>query len=242
MAVIRITRFYQKADLKADKLPLVREIMIEPALEWGHNRVAYELHFSNQVTRVSKADDIADIIAHSGNTSVFYCYFESNTGRRMELDATRFDNIRIEVRDHTRNPALLIQSIEERLKLTAASRLPRVVLVAHGTDLQSIEYAQQVRRFLELLGIEVNQSVAPQTIDPMWIDLIVAIRVLPEDDAWIRPLLKYSPLVLVEGIEERIDSFNGNTYHFSKGIVATSFLWLLEKVICLRNRHTAKVE
>jgi predicted nucleotide-binding protein len=139
-------RIYRNTGIPARSLGLLRDyLQLKNSRSlggnWGHKTWWYRLNYPGEVVDCKSFEDVKKVLAERGETVRHEAYFESQTGRKIWLDATQPAQIVLEVENRELTEAML-RRVEEIMGLTA---FVRRVFVTHGKS----SIWREVQAFLE---------------------------------------------------------------------------------------------
>lgn len=250
MGIFRIVRHYRRQEVDPKTLVSIRDIVNQSKMEWGHGTWGYQFLYPTQTIEVASADDIPSTVATYGPCSLHYLYFKSKTGRFVAFDARNRHFLQLEVCDRSKPAEQTVTKIEAALNLSPIVMMIRSAFVAHGFDGEGQANAHEVRRFLELSGLEVTdgKSFAPLSVSEKVSgriekgDILVAIVTPQDDPTWVTQeitradTLGKHPFILKDDRVEFKGGILGDREYisFQHGCISQTFTPILEGLRELR--------
>ncbi|MEX1028330.1 MAG: hypothetical protein WD049_10070 [Candidatus Paceibacterota bacterium] len=246
------TRYYHKRAIGIAGVRTLRDVL-RSSFDWGFSYASYCLYWPSEYITVSAIDEIEPVLQEKGQPDDVRVSFTSTGGQMLTLDTRGVDlrsqRMQIELDRIKGSMNKLLQSIEAALSLEPIGEVPSErkvssAFVAHAFDDHGQAYANELGRFLGLLGIRCHsgrgfapKSVAEKVTSRLAAhDVFVGIATPQEDYTWItqeiataaaigKPafILKESDVKLKEGI------LGDHEYiAFPKGQLSKSFIPVLE--------------
>lgn len=250
-----LTRYYHKKRLSSADIRAIRDLLTSPSsFNWALSYGKYSLYYSSQFYSVDSIKEVDQVVQQNGQPDDVRVAFASQGGRMFTLETRADKRITITVDNKEDAPEKILDAIEPLVSLEllgdVRQRLLTSAFVAHGFNEEGTAYANQVARFLALVGIrcQSGRSFSPGSISDKVLtrltkyDLFFAILTPQEDFTWVTQeiatasalrkdvfILKESGVTLKQGIL-------GDHEHipFDKGHIPTTFIPILEGLNELR--------
>ena len=243
-----LTRYYKKKTLDAGHIRGVRDVL-SSSFDWGFASAEYDLYYPSERWSLTKIKEVDSVVADHGQPTAVYVALKSQGGRSFILDTRDPGRISIDVYNKGDSPTTILDAMEPVLALEALGDVSRDIQIksaflAHGFNDQGTQYANELARFLGLLGIqcESRRAFAPSRVSDKVTsrlakhDMFVAIASPQEDYTWITQeiataaalkkhvfVLKQSDVSLKEGI------LGDHEYiPFPEGQLSKAFIPILE--------------
>jgi hypothetical protein len=192
-----LTRYYRKAPIDARRLRAVRDVLSK-TFDWGIASVRYELDYPSERCALDGTDELDKVVKERGQPKDIRVVFRTQGRSTLTLETRERDRISCEVYNRAGAPAKILDAIEPVLSLELVGEMPRghaisSAFIAHAFDEEGQKYANELTRFLELLGIhcETGRAFAPASVAEKVKgrlakhDLFVAIVTPQLDLTWI---------------------------------------------------------
>jgi hypothetical protein len=191
-----LTRYYARKPIEIAHVRAVRDLLTTKH-DWGIATAKYGLQYLSGHYSVDMIDEAEKVVAANGPPNEFLIRYTSQGGRTLVIDTRKPKPISIELNNKETTPEHLLNAIETILGLesiTESTKGPASsAFIAHAFDNQSQNLANELARFLTLLGIrcasgraftparvseKVNTRLAAH-------DLFFAIVTPHDDHAWL---------------------------------------------------------
>lgn len=194
---MKLTRYYQPKQFDTGCIRAVRDVLTT-SFDWGFAEANYELNYASEIYRVSKIKEAEKVVTEVGQPVSVLVHFKSQGGRTITIDSRDPGRISIEVFNQSDPPTKILDAIEPVLSLELLAEIPSgktisSAFIAHGFNDDGTKYANEIARFLSLLGIrcESGRAFTPSRVSEKVStrlarhDMFVAIASPQDDYTWI---------------------------------------------------------
>lgn len=194
---MKLTRYYQPKQFDAGYIRAVRDVLTT-SFDWGFAQANYELYYASEIYRIEKIKEVEKIVSDVGQPTSVRVFFKSQGGRTITIDTRDGGRISIDVYNRSDPPTKILDAIEPVLSLELLGELPTdqtvsSAFLAHGFNNDGTKYANELARFLALLGIrcESGRAFSPSPVSEKVNarlarhDMFVAIASPQDDYTWI---------------------------------------------------------
>ncbi|HEY4233044.1 MAG TPA: hypothetical protein VGM76_06445 [Lacipirellulaceae bacterium] len=244
-----LTRYYARKPLEIAHVRAARDLLTSK-YNWSLSTAKYGLHYVSGHYSVDGIDEADKVVAVNGPPNDFLIQFISQGGRTLTIDTRKPIPISIELNNRSDAPEPLLSAIETvfGLQPLAESSTGRATsaFIAHSFDGQAQNLANELARFLTLLGIRCSSGRAftPTRVSDKVStrlaahDLFFAIVTPSEDHTWLTQEIStaaaYSKPVFVltqSDVEFKPGLLGDQEYiPFAPGELSMSFIPILEGV------------
>jgi hypothetical protein len=158
-----LTRYYGRKPLEIAHVRAVRDLLTSK-YKWGFSTAKYGLHYLSGHYSVDKIDETDKVISANGPPNDFLIRFKSEGGRTLVIDTRKPNPISIELDNKDEAPEPLLGAIEAVFGLEPLAETSKgpasSAFIAHAFDNQSQSLANELARFLTLLGIRCSSGRA----------------------------------------------------------------------------------
>lgn len=247
---MNLTRYYHKKPIDSGHVRAVRDVL-SSSFHWEFAYANYCVYYTSEFYSLDHIAEVDQIVAEKGQPKDVRVAFTSKGGRTFNLETRDPGRMSITVDNKEDPPSKILDAIEPVLSLESLGEVPRgqtisSAFVAHAFDDEGHKYANELARFLQLIGIrsESGRAFSPARVSDkvnMRLakhDMFIAIVTPQEDHTWITQeiataaalkkylfILKQSDVVLKEGI------LGDHEYvPFSKDQISKTFIPILEGI------------
>lgn len=194
---MKLTRYYSRKPIEGGHLRAVRDLL-STTFQWSFSYSNYVLYYLDAFYSVDRINEADQIVLEHGQPAYVYVSFSSQGGRTVNIETRVGNHISISADNKTDPPDLLIDAIEPVLgvtRLTESTHIqnPTSAFIAHVFDEKGHSAANELARFLSLLGIrcQSGRAFSPKRVSDKVNDRLAAhdmffAIITPHDDhTWI---------------------------------------------------------
>ena len=195
---MQLTRYYKKKQIEGGHIRGIRDLLSN-SFDWSFARANYSLYYPpSQHYSIDAIKEVDAVIAKHGQPTDVFLMFTSQGGRICNIETRVKDRISVQVDNKGDAPEKVLDALEPVLSLELLGELTTgqqisSAFVAHGFTDEGTTYANELARFLALLGIRCYSGRSFSTgrlSDKVSIrlgkhDAFFAIVTPQEDHTWI---------------------------------------------------------
>ncbi|HUY87310.1 MAG TPA: hypothetical protein VMV10_01115 [Pirellulales bacterium] len=193
---MHLTRFYVKKPISTAHIRGLRDLL-GSSFSWAFSYANYCIYYESEYYSVYDMAEVDSIVVKKGQPLNMWIALNSESGEMFQLETRTNDRISISI-DKSQQPEQILDALAtllslEPLTLNSSSRLLLSAFIAHGFTDDGTAYANELARFLGLLGIrsQSGRAFSPSSVSDKVKsrlaahDLFFAIVTPQQDFTWI---------------------------------------------------------